>query len=294
MALPAPRGTRIALLVARVFALLAAAIGAFVLVGWQFDLSAVTGHLPISDCHEAKCCGRRDRCGDWALLPDLSGPPAPRAGCSASSSPCSGVATLSQDLFGIDLGIDQIAVAQRSSCRRRVTADVRPHGAGHCGIADPVRPRAALRQAGQGGLSLQPAPGHHHAGQVLIVLTGYAYGVATVDYPFPFTSMSVYGTASSLLLAVGLLAASPEFGIAAAIVESLAGRRDAAASAARHHRAAARHRLVRPSGRACDLLRQRRDARHLRRGQHRRAGAVRLDHDRRRPPRRSRPQRGAH
>ncbi|MGA7546666.1 MAG: hypothetical protein WBW08_12730, partial [Methyloceanibacter sp.] len=46
MALPAPRGTRIALLVARIFALLAAAIGAFVLMGWQFDLSAVTGHLP--------------------------------------------------------------------------------------------------------------------------------------------------------------------------------------------------------------------------------------------------------
>ena len=27
--------------------------------------------------------------------------------------------------------------------------------------------------------------------QVLIVLTGYAYGVATFYYPFPFTAMSL-------------------------------------------------------------------------------------------------------
>jgi membrane-bound metal-dependent hydrolase YbcI (DUF457 family) len=51
--------------------------------------------------------------------------------------------------------------------------------------------------------------------QVLIVLAGYAYGVATYYYPFPFTSMSLYGAISSSLLALGLLAASPEYGIAA-------------------------------------------------------------------------------
>ena len=55
--------------------------------------------------------------------------------------------------------------------------------------------------------------------QVLIVLTGNAYGVATVYYPFPFTSMSAYGLLSVLLLAIGLLAASPEYGITAAIIE---------------------------------------------------------------------------
>ena len=49
------------------------------------------------------------------------------------------------------------------------------------------------------------------------LLAGYAYGVATYYYPFPFTSMSLYGAISSLLLALGLLAASPDYGIAAAI-----------------------------------------------------------------------------
>ncbi len=55
--------------------------------------------------------------------------------------------------------------------------------------------------------------------QVLIVLAGYAYGVATYYYPFPFTDMSIYGAICGFLLALGLLAASPEYGIAAAIVE---------------------------------------------------------------------------
>ena len=51
--------------------------------------------------------------------------------------------------------------------------------------------------------------------QVLIVLTGYAYGVATFYYPFPFTAMSLWGVVSSFLLAGGLLAASPDYGVAA-------------------------------------------------------------------------------
>src|SRR5512147_2413297 len=59
--------------------------------------------------------------------------------------------------------------------------------------------------------------------QVLIVLTGYAYGVATHYHQFPFTAMSPYGLLSTLFLAIGLLAASPEEGIAAAIVEKSPG-----------------------------------------------------------------------
>ncbi|MGV1015466.1 MAG: PAS domain-containing protein, partial [Methyloceanibacter sp.] len=55
--------------------------------------------------------------------------------------------------------------------------------------------------------------------QVLLALASYAYGVATYYYPFPFTSMSFYGATCAFLLALGLLAASPEDGIAAAIIE---------------------------------------------------------------------------
>ena len=45
-----------------------------------------------------------------------------------------------------------------------------------------------------------------------------AYGVTT-NYTFPFTDMSMYGAICGLLLGLGLLAASPEYGIGAAIVE---------------------------------------------------------------------------
>ncbi|MEZ5829145.1 MAG: HWE histidine kinase domain-containing protein [Hyphomicrobiales bacterium] len=55
--------------------------------------------------------------------------------------------------------------------------------------------------------------------QVLIVVAGAVYGVATQYYPFPFTAMSAYGALSAFLLAAGLLAATPERGIAAAIME---------------------------------------------------------------------------
>jgi PAS domain S-box-containing protein len=55
--------------------------------------------------------------------------------------------------------------------------------------------------------------------QVLIVLAGHLYGVATFYYPFPFTTMSGYGLVASSLLALGLIAASPEFGIGAAVIE---------------------------------------------------------------------------
>ncbi|WP_141701346.1 hypothetical protein [Methyloceanibacter marginalis] len=55
--------------------------------------------------------------------------------------------------------------------------------------------------------------------QVLIVVAGHVYGVDTSNYPFPFTPLTAYGAASVVLLAVGFIAASPERGIAAAIVE---------------------------------------------------------------------------
>src|SRR5262249_57910048 len=52
-----------------------------------------------------------------------------------------------------------------------------------------------------------------------VVRGGCAHGVTPFYYPFRSPSLSRYGAISSLLLALGLLAASPDYGIAAAIVE---------------------------------------------------------------------------
>ena len=55
--------------------------------------------------------------------------------------------------------------------------------------------------------------------QVLIVVAGQAYGVMAQDDSFPFMPMSAYGAVCAALLAIGLIAASPERGIASAIIE---------------------------------------------------------------------------
>ncbi|MEM7399661.1 MAG: HWE histidine kinase domain-containing protein [Pseudomonadota bacterium] len=55
--------------------------------------------------------------------------------------------------------------------------------------------------------------------QVLLVVTGAAYGVDMSGDPFPFMRLTVYGVLAIALLATGLIAASPERGIASAIFE---------------------------------------------------------------------------
>ena len=55
--------------------------------------------------------------------------------------------------------------------------------------------------------------------QVLLVVTGAAYGVDMTGDPFPFMRLTTYGVIAIALLATGLIAASPERGIASAIFE---------------------------------------------------------------------------
>jgi PAS domain S-box-containing protein len=214
--LPVPRATRIALLVARVFALLAMAIGAFVLLGWQVDMPAITAHVPdLAGMKPNAAAGViAAGLGLFCLTYDDIRPAARLIGFVLILL---GLATVVQNLLGLDFGIDQALL---------------PEG-------DPSQPVPSLRMApdialtlilfgfalmcaklGRGASAMSQVLAIAMLAQVLIVLTGYAYGVATVDYPVPFTAMSVYGAASSLLLAIGLLAASPEYGVAAAIVES--------------------------------------------------------------------------
>ena len=90
--------------------------------------------------------------------------------------------------------------------------------------------------------------------QVLIVLAGYAYGVATYYYPFPSPTCRCTARSAASCSAFGLLAASPEYGIAAAIVEQSPAGEMLRRLLARHCRAAAGDRLVRASGRDADLL----------------------------------------
>ncbi|MGH6867032.1 MAG: sensor histidine kinase, partial [Methyloceanibacter sp.] len=218
MALPAPRGAQLAVLLARTAALLVCAVGALLLAGW-LEVHTLTNGLP-----------------DLASLSPNAALGILAAGVGLFSFTfrslrflariigiglvAVGLLSLTQDVFGFDLGLGTLLfpedVLVPSADGGAQTLQNSPGVAGSLvlfGLALLYAKRGTALSAFSQIVALVILA------QVLIVLAGYAYGVATYYYPFPFTAMSVYGAASAFLLAFGLLAASPEHGIAAAIVE---------------------------------------------------------------------------
>jgi PAS domain S-box-containing protein len=122
-------------------------------------------------------------------------------------------------LLGFNLGLDQALVRGDSVAAGAAQSGEMHLAPGVTGLL--ILFGLALLYAKQGGIPSAFAQilALIILAQVLIVLAGYSYGVATYYYPFPFTDMSMYGALCGFLLAIGLLAASPEYGIAAAIVE---------------------------------------------------------------------------
>jgi PAS domain S-box-containing protein len=123
--------------------------------------------------------------------------------------------TVAQDLFRFDLGIDR-ALLGNAALPSDAAVRMSP------GVAASLILFGLALICAKGdrlGSAISQVLAIAMLAQVLIVLTGNAYGVSTAEFPFPFTSMSRYGLISTLLLAIGLLAASPEEGVAAAIIE---------------------------------------------------------------------------
>jgi PAS domain S-box-containing protein len=218
MALPAPRAERMSLLVARSIAFGVAAIGALILFAWQFRVPDQADDLPrLAGMTPATAMGFI--AASVGLFCFTFRTIRPLARLIGFALVVLGLAILSQGLFGFNLGLDQALIRDASLAA----------GAGHSSKVN-VAPGItgllilfglALLYAKQGGISsaFSQIIALIMLAQVLIVLAGYAYGVATYYYPFPFTEMSITGAICGFLLAIGLLAASPEYGIAAAIVE---------------------------------------------------------------------------
>src|SRR3990172_5934621 len=216
MALPAPRAELISLLLARCAALVVAIIGALILLAWQ--LPGLTGTLPgLASMTPAAAVGIIAAavglfCFTFRAI-------RPLARLIGFALVVLGLAVLSQDLFGFNLGIDQALIRGNSVAAGAAQSGEMHMATGVTGLL--ILFGLALLYAKQGGISsaFSQILALIILAQVLIVLAGYAYGVATYHYPFPFTDMSMYGAICGFLLALGLLAASPESGIAAAIVE---------------------------------------------------------------------------
>lgn len=216
MALPASRSARNALLMARVAALLAALIGALLLLCWRFDLPALRGLLPHFETMPPNAASGVLIAG-LALYSFTFRALRPVGRILAFLVLLLGLVSLAQSLLGIDFGIDDLLVgAPPPDGADTASARMFPGLAGMLvlfGLSLLCANRG--RMASALGQILAVAM----LAQVLIAATGFAYGVATLYYSFPFTSMSGYGALSILLLGLGLLAATPDYGIAAAIAE---------------------------------------------------------------------------
>ena len=214
MALPVPRAVRVALGLARLCALVVCAMGGLVLASWYFDLSAFDPLFP--DLHSmAPNAGAGVFAAGLGLLCLTYRSLRPIAWLIGFALVLFGTATVAQDLFRFDLGIDRVLLGTATAAAEASTR-MAPGIAGSLimfGLA------LLCAKGNRLGSAISQILAIAMLAQVLIVLTGNAYGVSTADFPFPFTSMSAYGLLSVLLLAIGLLAASPEEGVAAAVIE---------------------------------------------------------------------------
>src|SRR6476619_105035 len=214
MALPVPRAVRVALGLARLCALVVCAIGALALASWQFDLTALDPLFPDLHSMAPNAAAGSIAAGIGLFCLTFRGL-RPIAWIIGVLLVLLGGATVAEELYGFDLGIDRMLLGSAA-----------PQGGASIRMAPGIAGSLILF-----GLALLCAKGDRLGSaisqvlaiamlaQVLIVLTGYAYGVAIHYYPFPFTAISHYGLVSTLLLAIGLLAASPEDGATAAIID---------------------------------------------------------------------------
>jgi PAS domain S-box-containing protein len=219
MPLPAPRGERVAIGLARGLALLAALIGALVLVAWLVELPTLDRLLP--GLHEmAPNAGAGFLAAGIGLFCLTFAALRPISWFMATSLVLIGALTVSQDLFGTDWGIDQMLVAGaewlEEGSQPVASARMNPGLAASLilfGLALLCAKSDRLGSAFSQVLAIAMLA------HVLIVVTGNAYGVASYYYPFPFMPMSAYGLIAAFALALGLLAASPEYGITAVVIE---------------------------------------------------------------------------
>jgi PAS domain S-box-containing protein len=213
MALPVPRAVRVALVIARLCALVVCAIGALVLASWHFDLSALDPLFPNLHGMAPNAAVAAIAAGIGLFCLSFRGV-RPIAWIIGIGLVLLGGATLVEELYGFDLGIDRVLLGGAAPAGEAIR--MAPGIAGSLilfGLA------LLCAKSDKLGSAISQVLAIAMLAQVLIVLTGYAYGVAIHHYPFPFTAISHYGLVSTLLLAIGLLAASPEDGAAAAIID---------------------------------------------------------------------------
>ena len=213
LALPTPRAERLAVHVARLLGLTVSAFGALVLAGWRLDIPALIQPLPeLAPMQPNAALGILIAgFGLFCFTIQILRPVGRILGFAVVLL---GLIALSQDIFGWDFRID--AALLRDSATAATPTRI-PPGMAVAFLLFGVALFSARGGKFAAGLSQFLAV--VMLTQVLIMLAGHAYGVATAYYPFPFTAISLYGAIATFLLAFGLLLATPDYGVAGAILE---------------------------------------------------------------------------
>jgi diguanylate cyclase (GGDEF)-like protein len=209
----------------RIGCLLVAAVAVAVLCGWIFDVPQLTRLLPgLAFMKINTACSLLSAAiAVWILHTHEPGSPwFPVARCVAALLFALGALTLSEHLFGWDLGIDQhIAPSLQPSAQ-----------ASHLGRVSPAS-SFILAFLGLALLTLKArrpylaASTHWLVVPPLLVsalaVVGYAYGADSLYAVRPYTSMAAHTAASFFVLSLCVLAADSAHGFASVAISDTAG-----------------------------------------------------------------------
>ncbi len=197
------------------------ALAGLVLLGWALDVGLLKSVLPDTATMKPNAAVGILLAG-LALVAAATEGRAGSLGLRASAAACLaiGLATLLQDLTGIDLGIDQLLFAESPG-----TVEV--------GAPGRMATTSALGLVGIGaGLLLQDGGRHQRLAQgfvigtavlSLVALIGYLYGVEPLYGLASYSHMALHTSVALLVLSAGILAARPNVGLMAVITSDSPG-----------------------------------------------------------------------
>jgi signal transduction histidine kinase len=200
---------------ARAAGAVVAAIGASVLCGWAFDIDALKGpYGPITMKTNAAVALLLCGIAVWATSRGVRG----LAVAGAAAATAIGAATLSQHLFGWNLGIDQFLFTEPPGAAATTSPNrMGPHGATSFILAG----SALLLLRRQTPRSIRAAEAMAFTGFAfsLVAITGYTYGATELFGIAPYTGIALHTAVALLLLHSGILAASGASGAMATFAD---------------------------------------------------------------------------
>ncbi|MBU2603376.1 MAG: PAS domain-containing protein, partial [Actinobacteria bacterium] len=215
----------------KVVSIVGVLVGSLVLVGWALDIAALKSIIPGAVTMKANTALTFLLCGVslWLSANDPADNRFRRAGLvCAGLAALMGLLTLSQYLFGWNLGIDQFLFREAV-------------GAAGTSNAGRMAPTTAFSFLAMGAALLLLGTRHHGSVAVrqylaltvgvisLLAFVGYIYGVVSLLGPAAYTRMAVHTAVTFLLLSSGVLAVRPDEGLMATLtsegIGGLAARR---------------------------------------------------------------------